>query len=257
MKSHVVSVARGARWLLEGWRLFRVAPASWLALVFAYWMLMTAVSLVPLLGVIAAMVLIPGFSVGFMAASRSCELGKAPALGILFDGFRARAGVQLVLGLAYVVSLALLLGATTLADEGALARWMLEGSRPPDDMLQSEAFLAALAIAAGLYVPVMMLFWFAPLLAAWHAMAAGKALFYSFFACLMNWRAFVGYGAAAALVTLAIPFVVLSALLLVSGGQLRVAAMTLVFPLLIILLPTLFASFYASYRDVFGARDET
>jgi len=26
-----------------------------------------------------------------------------------------------------------------------------------------------------------------------------------------------------------------------------------VFPLLILLLPTLFASFYASYRDVFGA----
>jgi hypothetical protein len=27
---------------------------------------------------------------------------------------------------------------------------------------------------------------------------------------------------------------------------------SLVFPLLIVLLPTLFASFYASYRDVFG-----
>jgi hypothetical protein len=32
--------------------------------------------------------------------------------------------------------------------------------------------------------------------------------------------------------------------------------MALVFPLLIILLPTLFASFYASYRDVFGAEQE-
>jgi hypothetical protein len=28
--------------------------------------------------------------------------------------------------------------------------------------------------------------------------------------------------------------------------------MSLVFPLLILLLPTLFASFYVSYRDVFG-----
>lgn len=256
MKSSVVSLTRGARWLLEGWRLFRVAPASWLALVFAYWMLMTAISLVPLIGVIAAMVLIPGFSVGFMAASRSCEQGKTPALATLFDGFRSRAAVQIILGVAYVMSLALLLAATALADEGALARWMLEGSRPTDEMLQSDEFFAALLVAAGLYVPVMMLFWFAPLLAAWHAMGAGKALFYSFFACLMNWRAFLGYGAAAALVTLAIPFVVLSALLFVSGGQLRVAAMTLVFPLLLVLLPTLFASFYASYRDVFGAGDE-
>ena len=256
MKARIVPLARGARWLLEGWRLFRVAPASWLVLVFAYWMAMTVVSLVPWIGVVAAMLLIPGFSVGFMAASRSCEQGKAPPLRVLFDGFRTHAGVQLSLGAAYVVSLGLLLGATALADDGALAHWMLQGSRPGEEILQSDAFLAALALAAGLYVPVMMLFWFAPLLAAWHAMAAGQALFYSFFACLMNWRAFLGYGAAAALVTLVIPFVVLSALLLASGGQLKVAAMTLVFPLLIILLPTLFASFYASYRDVFGARDE-
>lgn len=256
MKARVVPLARGARWLIEGWRLFRVSPPSWLALVFVYWMVMTAVSLVPLLGVLVAMVLIPGFSVGFMAASRRCEQGKAPELRALFDGFRNRVAVQLGLGAVYVLSLALLLAATALADDGALARWMLLGSRPGDEVLQSDGFLAALAIAAGLYVPVMMLFWYAPLLAAWHAMAAGQALFYSFFACLMNWRAFSGYGAAAAVVTLVIPFVVLGVLLLVSGGQLKVAAMTLVFPLLIILLPTLFASFYASYRDVFGAQDE-
>jgi hypothetical protein len=39
---------------------------------------------------------------------------------------------------------------------------------------------------------------------------------------------------------------------LLSGGALRVSAMSLVVPLLILLLPTLFASFYVSYRDVFG-----
>lgn len=255
MKARVVSLMHGVRWLVEGWRLFRVSPPSWLALVFVYWMVMTAISLLPLLGVLVAMVLIPGFSVGFMAASRRCEQGKAPELRTLFEGFRNRVAVQLGLGAVYVLALALLLGATALADEGALARWMLLGSRPGEEALQSDGFLAALAIAAGLYVPVVMLFWFAPLLAAWHAMAAGQALFYSFFACLMNWRAFLGYGAVAALVTLVIPFVVLSVLLLVSGGQLKVAAMTLIFPLLIILLPTLLASFYASYRDVFGVRD--
>lgn len=256
MKARVVPLARGARWLAEGWRLFRVAPSNWLALVFVYWMAMTAISLVPWIGVIAATVLVPGFSVGFMASSRSCELGKAPLLPVLLDGFRIHPAVQLRLGVAYLLSLALLLAATALADDGALARWMLQGSRPGDEVLQSDGFVAALAIGASLYVPVMLLFWFAPLLAAWHAMPAGQALFYSFFACCLNWRAFLGYGAAAALVTLAIPFVVLGALLLVSGGQLKLAALTLVFPLLFILLPTLLASFYASYRDVFGTRDK-
>jgi hypothetical protein len=51
-------------------------------------------------------------------------------------------------------------------------------------------------------------------------------------------------------VTLVIPFVGLAALAAV--GALRFPAAALVFPLVFILLPTLFASFYASYRDVFG-----
>jgi hypothetical protein len=55
-----------------------------------------------------------------------------------------------------------------------------------------------------------------------------------------------------AVVTLLVPFVLLSALALASAGNLSFPAATLVFPLLIVLLPTLFASFYASYRDVFG-----
>jgi hypothetical protein len=98
----------------------------------------------------------------------------------------------------------------------------------------------------------MMMFWFAPPLAAWHATAPAKALFFSAAACLMNWRAFIAYGVVAALVTLALPFLLLSGLMLVSGGALPLPAMSLVFPLLIVLLPSLFASFYVSYRDVFG-----
>lgn len=256
MKPRVVSYARGARWLGEGWRLFRVAPLAWLVLVFAYWMLMTAASLVPLVGLGAATVLVPAFSVGFMAAGRACAQGKAPELAVLFGGFRNRFAVQLMLGAAYLALLALLIGATALADEGALAGWMVTGRRPADEVLQSDAFLVALALAATLYVPVMMLYWFAPPLAAWHGLGAAQALFYSFVASLLNWRAFVGYGALTALVTVVVPFLLLSALLIMSGGQLKTTAMGLVFPLLIVLLPVLFASFYASYREVFGTESE-
>jgi hypothetical protein len=72
----------------------------------------------------------------------------------------------------------------------------------------------------------------------------------------MNWRAFIAYGAVTALVTLVLPFLALSGLMLLSGGALRVPVMSLVFPLLILLLPTLFASFYVSYRDIFGIQKE-
>jgi len=67
----------------------------------------------------------------------------------------------------------------------------------------------------------------------------------------MNWRAFLGYGAVTALVTLVVPFAVLTALTLFGEGS-QLPAATFVLPLMILLLPTLFASFYVSYRDVFG-----
>ena len=250
MQARIVETRKGVRWLVEGWRLFRAAPLGWIAMVFAYWLIMTLVSVVPLVGVAAASILVPAFSVGFMAAARAAASRGPVELAQLFDGFRHHLRSQMVLGVVYLACLALLLAATALADEGALATWMLAGRKPEDEVLQSEEFLTALVAAAALYAPVLMMFWFAPPLAAWHGVGPAKALFFSFFACLMNWRAFLAYGAVTALLTLALPLAVLG---VVTFASLKVAPMALVFPLLIVLLPTLFASFYASYRDVFGA----
>ena len=256
MQARIVGATRGARWLGEGWQLFRAAPLGWLALVLAYWLLMTIVSLLPYVGVAAAAVLVPGLSVGFMAAARTAERGGRLELAILFGALRDAPRPQLVLGAVYLACLAALLAATALADGGALAGWMLTGRRPDDEALQSGELLSAMAAAALLYAPVMMMFWFAPALAAWHSTTPAKALFFSFAACLMNWRAFIAYGAVAALFTLVLPFAVLSGLLLASGGALRAPAASLAFPLLILLLPTLLASFYVSYRDVFAGEQQ-
>ena len=253
MQARIVAASRGVRWLAEGWRMFRAAPLGWLVMVFAYWMLMSLASLVPVAGTALASVLVPAFSVGFMAAARAASRRAPLELALLFEGFRHEGRSQLALGIAYLACLAMLLAVSAALDGGALARWMLSGARPGDEVLQSEEFLAALFCAAALYMPVMMLFWFAPPLASWHASGAAKALFYSFFGCLMNWRAFLAYGAVAAALTLGLPLAVLGALMLAGGS--RVPAMSLMFPLLIVLLPTLFASFYASYRDVFGAAE--
>jgi hypothetical protein len=250
--ARIVATSRGARWLGEGWRLFRVAPLSWVALVFTYWLLMTVVSLLPYVG-IAAAVLVPPFSVGFMAASQAAARGGPLGFDLLFSGFRDKLRAQLALGLVYLACLALLLGATTLVDGGALAHWMLVGEGPGGAQAQTGGVAAAMLVAAALYAPVMMMFWFAPVLVAWHGTGTVKALFFSFMACLINWRAFLAYGAAAILLTVVAPTLALSALLLVSGGRLAVPVTSFLFPLLLVMLPTLLASFYVSYRDVFGS----
>jgi len=86
---------------------------------------MNLVLLVPVVGIVAAPVLVPPFSVGFMAASRAAARGGPVGLEHLFSGFRERFRGQLVLGLVFLACLALLLGATTLFDRGALAHSML------------------------------------------------------------------------------------------------------------------------------------
>ena len=239
MRAHVVSAAQGARWLATGWRLFRGAPFAWLAATLAYWFVMSLVSLVPLVGGAAALALVPAFTVGFMALARAAQAGTTLELALLFDGFLRHARVQLVLGVVYLAALAAVLWASAAADGGVLARWVLMGRRPSPDALDADATLLAAGLAAAAYLPVMLAFWFAPPLAAWNALGPGKALFFSFFACLLNWRAMLAYGAVAAVLTLPLP------LALGLGAPLFVA-------LLVLLLPVLFASFYASYDDVFG-----
>jgi hypothetical protein len=251
MQARIVDATRGVRWLGEGWRLFRTAPLGWLAAVFGYWLLMSVVSLVPVIGPAVAAILVPAFSVGFMALARAAGRKAPLELSLLFDGFRHDVRPQIALGVLYLVCLVVMLGASTLVDDGALAQWLLTGRRPDEDVLQSPAFVGALLATATLYMPVMLAFWFAPPLAAWHSTGALKALFFSFAASMLNWRAFLGYGAVTALITLVIPFLAVAALaIFAEGSQLPLAGFML--PLMILLLPTLFASFYVSYRDVFG-----
>jgi hypothetical protein len=250
MQARIVSAARGARWLGEGWRLFRGAPLGWLAAVFGYWLIMTLISVVPLAGIAVAAILVPAFSVGFMAIARATSRGAPAEVALLFDGLRHEPRSQLLLGVAYLACLAAILALSALVDDGALASWMMTGSRPDDEVRQSQPFIAALFVTALLYLPVMAAFWFAPPLVAWHSTGAAKALFFSLAATLMNWRAFVAYGAVTAILTVVIPFA--TVMLITLASSMRFPAAGLLFPFVLVVLPTLFASFYASYRDVFG-----
>jgi hypothetical protein len=251
MRARIVPAAQGARWLISGWRLFRVAPLGWLAATLAYWLLMSIASLVPFVGGAVAVVLVPAFTVGFMALARAADRGGTVQLSLLFDGFRHYVRSQLILGAIYLGAFAAVLGASAAADGGTLAGALLAGRRPAQEALDEDGMLAAAAIAAAAYLPVMAAFWFAPALAAWHATGALKALFFSFFGCLLNWRALLAYGSLVALVAMALPFAALN-LLALAGANAAPLAAPLALALIVFLLPLLFASFYASYRDVFG-----
>ncbi len=253
MQARIVPASNGARWLGEGWRIFRAAPLGWVATVLAYLMLTNLIAVVPIVGVPVALVLVPPLSLGLMAAARAASHGATVQLGLLFSAFRNDWRPQLALGAVYMACSLLVYALMSIADDSGALRAVLSGKAKPDE-LQSGDLFAPLALAALAYTPVMMAFWFAPPLAGWHSTGAVKGLFFSFVACLMNWRAFLAYGAMTLLIMVVVPFLALSAVLLLSGGAVRLTAVGMIFPLVIVMLPTLFASFYASYRDVFAAQ---
>ena len=190
----VVPTQHGLHWLQRGWQLFRRSPFMWITMLFSYWLLMGIVGLVPYAGSVAAVVLIPVFSVSFMQMCRDLEARRALELGHLFAGFRSNLPVLLVLGGVYLAATASLLALTQVADGGHLMRWMMFGTSIPESAFRDGSLTGAALLGMALYAPVLAAFWFAPVLAAWNGMSATKALFYSFFATLANWRAFLVYG---------------------------------------------------------------
>jgi len=252
-RMRVVPTPHGLSWLHSGWQLFSRSPFMWMAMLFSYWVLMGIIGLVPYAGSVAAIVLVPVFSVSFMHMCRELDARRALDFVHLFAGFRANLPALLILGGVYLAATSSVLALTQFADGGHLMRWMVSGTPIPDSAFRDGSWTGAVLLGFVFYLPVLAAFWFAPVLAAWNGMSAAKALFYSFFATLANWRAFLVYGMVVLAVGTVIPGIgvaFLAALMHGSSAASKVVP-TFIAVLLIALVPTLFASFYASYRDVF------
>ena len=235
--------------MATGWQLYRLSPGMWTLLVLAWWMLVAVVNRIPLLGPLASTIVLPAFMMSFMVMCEEVRHGRPLRPNLLFAGFHTRVGPLLALGVLYLLSVVLILGLSSLADGGLLLRWVLWAEVPPDAALRDGTVSGALLLASVLGTPVFAAFWFAPILAAWEAMSAGKSLFFSFFGCLRNWRSFLVYGLAVTFVAMMLSVIVLVAAV-VSGGH-PAAMRGLLLAATLMLMPTLFASFYVAYRDIF------
>jgi hypothetical protein len=241
MPARVVSAASGVRWLLEGWNIFRAAPLPWMALVFVYFFVIVLSGLVPYLGAAAIALAMPAVSVSFMAIARAAHHRAAIGLELVTEGFQREPRAQLVLGVVYGVCMGSIL---------LIAMLTLNLFSEPREAAQDPQGVTVDLLALLLmYVPVAVMFWFAPVLTAWHGAAPAKALFFSVAAVLINWRAFLTYGTASVMAVLALSILVLLGARLLSP-ELRPDKLAL--PLLIAVYPTLLGSYYASYRDIFG-----
>jgi hypothetical protein len=155
----------------------------------------------------------------------------------------------LVLGGFYLVAMALVLAGSALADNGVLLKVMLGTSAmEPETILNSNIMMGIFA-AMAFYIPVAMLFWFSPVLTAWHEVPPVKAMFFSIVSCWRNRGAFVVFGALWFAVETTVMFGLTALMQALGAGDFAVAVLM---PATIIVTTMLYCSFYATYRGCFG-----
>jgi len=237
----------GWAWLKQGMGLFRKQPAALTTLLFANVLFSFAIGAIPLLGQIAAVVLIPSFSMSFMQACLMIEHDQRVTPLVLLTGFRKPAVINLCkIGLAYLVVTAVLtLIAYLMIGESFWKQTVTPNVAPlidPSDML-------GVLLIAVLEIATVMALCFAAPLAFWQQMPPGKAIFYSFFAVLRSARVF--------LVMLMAWFGIfmassLALLMIFGNASIGRVVITWLGFLFILLLQ---CAMYAGYRQIFGVPD--
>ena len=246
MDARRLPARHGVLWLLAGFALFRRHPPLMTALTFGYLLTVIVVNLIPKIGPFLLPLLLPTLTVLLANGSRAIERGQTFDGNTLGFGISAqRVGLLRLGGLHLVGSSLLVLGGAALGEPINIS----------DGMDQEEALALAtdLGMLLVLASPLLMAFWFAPLLTAWNGVGAGKSLFFSFVASWRNWRAFAMYGLALALVGALVPGLILIVAGLLSQTLLDILSVALRMLLIFVLAPTMVASVYLSYRDVFAA----
>lgn len=245
MQAQRLPAARGAFWLAAGFALYRRNPPLLTALTLGYLMIVTGFGMLQPLGQFLLPLLLPALTVLLANGFRALDLGQSKTLSALVTGLAEHRGALLRLGAFHLAGTLALLAIDTLLAGGK------SPVLPPDRGEETAQMMHLLRLMA-LASPLLLAFWFAPLLTAWEGVTAAKSLFFSFVAALRNWRAFLAYGLAVMLVGALLPALMLFLANLISktlGDVLAVALYTLLF---LVFAPVLMTSVYLSYRDVFA-----
>ena len=250
MQARRLPSRHGLLWLLAGLRLFRANPPLLTALTLSYLFLVVAVNLLPLVGPFLVPLALPALLVVLANGCRAIERGGGTGIVALTYGIRLRANELVRLGGLHLLGSILILAVGVIMEGD---RVFQGGNGQTVDEQEMLAAMARLFIVA---LPVITAFWFAPLLTTWDGIAPLKSVFFSFVAVWRNWPAFAVYGLSVAVAAIVVP-----GLLLIVAGEiakplLDIFAIALKMVMVFVVAPTMMASLYVSYQDVFHSSDE-
>jgi len=242
-----IPAGTGLRWLLEGARLVKRQPLGLPAMVVVYLMMLLVPAMIPLVGIAISGVLSPFATVGLMQCFRDAAQGRTPnpvQFAQPFQDERQRMNLFRLglLNAALLMIVAMLAAFATPEPPGTSAPQSLE-----------DLPLQALFVQLLLYSPVLVLMWFAPLLAGWHGMTPGKAMFGSAIACWRNIGSLTLFGLGAIGLTTGASFLVVGVLAAIIPS--RDVLSFIIAPVALVLMTIVQASFYPMYLSVFAPQN--
>ena len=143
MKLRVVSARTGMLWVRLGMKAFFKQPLALVGLFLLFMACVSVLSIVPVLGNVLALALLPAATLGLIEASRMAADGKFPMPRVLASALTAGKSTRqamLVLGGWYAVAFLGVMAVSALVDGGDFARLYLVGGS-----LDQKAAEAALA----------------------------------------------------------------------------------------------------------------
>lgn len=257
MKLNIVPARTGIQWVKSGVMTFIKQPLAMAGLFFMFLASITLLSVVPLIGSLLALCLLPAATLGLIAATETAVKGKFPMPAVMLTAFRAdkaKARAMWILGAIYAASFVLMVAITAAFDGGQFAQMYFGGGNIGREQITQPGFQSALWVAMILYLPLSMAFWHAPALVYWQGMEPVKSLFFSFYACVKNFRAFAVYGMVwmGLFIGLGMAITTLAALL---GGP--TAAAAAIFPAAMLMAAMFFTSIFFTVKDCFDTSEGT
>jgi hypothetical protein len=248
MKLNIVPARTGIQWVKLGIQTFSKQPLALAGLFFMYMTAATILLLLPGIGVILALGIVPAATLGLMAATQEATKGRFPMPTVLISAFRAgkqRLRAMLVLGALYAAAcLAVMALVTVLVD-------LPKGDAPATaQAVMSPQYRQAMLLGAALYLPVSLMFWHAPALVHWHGISPVKSLFFSTVACLRNIRALLMFAVGWIVLILGVSLFITLVALITGSPQLAEAVLM---PVGLLLTAMFTTSLYFTFRDSFVA----
>ena len=228
----MVPAGNAFEWLKQGWAIFMANPAIWIAMTVIFFVIFLGLSIVPLIGQLAANLLTPVLGAGLLLGCQKVSNNESLEIPDLFAGFKKNTNNLVMLGVLYMVGMLVIVAVAAVFGGGGLVSGMMLGQAAGAGVALGGILLAAL-LSLALSIPLFMTMWFAPALVVFNNMQPVPALKASFNACMKNIVVFLIYD----LIVLVLCF--FAALPLGLG--------------FLVLFPVLAGALYVSYRDIFVA----